>query len=474
MRREPRFPSETQVIDRSPSCAAASGITGERCMHGDTLSSTQKNAFKFFEVKKLGQQAYSSEADLGKHLPILGSEPLEMSSVLRPLLVVLVPLVGLAALHLFLPVVASLLMESAELDPSAFGWIAGAAGLGSVWLYMANHCVTPALGPLGSLRAGVLIAVAGGLLIITATLPAMVVGAVLLGFGYATSTPASSQILVDHTPKQNWSTLFSVRQAGVPIGGIIAGGLGGWSITHLGWRPAFVVMCLLCLCLALPLVLAPRHYNTTQPLQPFRIGALFALSNFQRPFRAMSLAPGLVRLALACTGFAMVQSACFSFFVIYLHAGLGYGLALAGTLFAVLQAASVAGRIGLGYLADRIGSPRPVLMVLAGCSAGSSLLLAALGSDHCPLVLFTVAALVGASVATWNGLYLAEVANLAPAHSVSEATAGTTFFVFLTYTVTPPVFSALINAFSYECAFIATAVGAAASGLVLWSSRAKP
>src|SRR5690606_40282113 len=155
-------------------------------------------------------------------------------------------------------------------------------------------------------------------------------------------------------------------------------------------------MCVLCLCLAVPLVLAPRHYNTARPLQPFRMAAIFALSNFLRPFRAMSLAPGLTQLALACTGFAMVQSACFSFFVIYLHAGLGYGLALAGTLFAVLQAASVVGRIVLGFLADRIGSPRPVLTVLASCSSASSLLLAGLGPDHRPLLLFMVAALTGA------------------------------------------------------------------------------
>jgi MFS family permease len=440
---------------------------------GIVLPGIGKKCTNFLKRESLAKTFIRAKVAWENNLKFSGPNACKMSSVLRPLLVVLVPLVGLAALHLFLPVVASLLMESAELDPAAFGWIAGAAGLGSVWLYMANHGVTPALGPLGSLRAGVLIAVAGGLLIMTASLPAMIVGAILLGFGYATSTPASSQILVDHTPKQNWSTLFSVRQAGVPLGGIIAGGLGGWSITHLGWRPAFSVMCVLCLCLAAPLVLAPRHYNTARPLQPFRMGAIFALSNFLRPFRAISLAPGLTQLALACTGFAMVQSACFSFFVIYLHAGLGYGLALAGTLFAVLQAASVVGRIVFGYLADRIGSPRPVLMVLAGCSAGSALLLAALGSDHCPLLLFTVAGLAGASVATWNGLYLAEVANLAPAHSVGEATAGTTFFVFLTYTVTPPVFSALINAFSYECAFITTAVGAATSGLVLLSSRTK-
>ena len=390
-----------------------------------------------------------------------------MPSAITPLLVVLFPLVGNSSLHLFLSVVAPLLMAAAGLEPTAYGWIAGAAGLGSIWLYMANHGVTPALGPLWTLRIGILIAVSGALLATTAWVPAMIVGAVLLGFGYSTSTPAGSQILADHTPKGKWATMFSLRQAGVPLGGVIAGGFGGWLIAQFGWRPAFLLICLTCLMLALPLLLAPSSYNTSRPLKPFRFGALFSPSNLQRPFRALGLAPGLVRLAMACIGFAVVQSAFFSFFVIYLHDGLGYSLALAGTLFATLQFASVLGRIVFGLLADRIGSRRLVLMLLAACSCASSIMTALLKPGLGSVTLFGAAALAGISVATWNGLYLAEAASLAPPDSVSEATAGTTFFVFLTYTLTPPVFGGLIAAFGYESAFMAAALGALVSGLVL-------
>lgn len=390
-----------------------------------------------------------------------------MKFPLRPLLVVLFPLIGNSSLHLFLPVVAPLLMAAAGLEPTTYGWIAGATGVGSIWLYMANHGVTPTLGPLWTLRIGILIAVAGSLLLGTAWLPTMIVGAVLLGFGYSTSTPAGSQILADHTPKGKWATVFSLRQAGVPIGGVVAGGFGGWLIAALGWHPAYLLICLTCLILASPLLLAPSSYNTSRPLQPFRLGALFSPSNLLRPFRALGLAPGLVRLAMACVGFAVVQSAFFSFFVIYLHDGLGYSLTLAGTLFATLQFASVVGRILFGLLADRVGSRRLVLMLLAACSCASSLMTAALEPGLGSVTLFGAAMLAGLSVATWNGLYLAEAASLSPPDSVSEATAGTTFFVFLTYTLTPPVFGSLIVAFGYESAFVAAALGALVSGLVL-------
>lgn len=394
-----------------------------------------------------------------------------MSSYIKPLLVVMVPLVGFSSLHLFLSVVAPPLMEAAGLAPAWYGLIAGALGFGSIWLFMSNHAMTPALGPLRSLQTGLLIMIAGVLLIMTAITPLMVLGAVLLGFGYSTGTPAGSQILADHTPREKWSTIFSLRQAGVPAGGVIAGGVGGWLITQFGWRPAFVIIGLLCMTLSLPLLLAPRHYNTTRPLRPFRLIAIFDPLNLRRPFLALKLAPGLIRLALVCVGFAIGQGAFFSFYVIYFNSGLGYDLALSGAMFAVFQGTGVLGRIVFGFVADRIGSPRPVLMALAAGSAASSLLLAALGPGHGPLFLFAVSVFTGTTVATWNGLYLAEAAALAPPDAVSEVTAGTTFFVFLTYTITPPVFGLIISSFGYGSAFMVAAVGAACSGILLFNGR---
>ncbi len=394
-----------------------------------------------------------------------------MPSFLPPLLVVLIPLVGVAAMQLFLPVVAPLMMSAAGVEATAYGWVAGATGLGSVWLYMSNHGITPALGPVRTLRAGVAVLLVGAALCLTAVFPLVLLGALLIGFGYASSTPAGSQIVADHAPRAYWATLFSLRQAGVPLGGMIAGAFGGWLVTQTSWRMALVWIALVTVTLAVPLILAPRSYNESRPRGAFRLSRVFDPGNLLRPFRALTLAPGLSRLAAACVGFAVVQSAVFSFLVLYLHDGLGYSLVVAGSLFAVMQGASVLGRISFGFLADRIGSPRPVLMVLAACSSASALLLASLG-PALPFVLLVGAALiVGASVATWNGLYLAEAASMAPPELVSEVTAGTTFFVFATYTVTPPLFGSLIDTFGYPSAFLAASVAAACAGIVLVLGR---
>src|SRR5690606_35522677 len=106
--------------------------------------------------------------------------------------------------------------------------------------------------------------------------------------------------------------LFSLRQAGVPLGGMIAGAFGGWLVTQLNWRLAFLTIAVVVVTLALPLVLAPRSYNESRPRRAFRIRSIFDPSNLLRPFRVLKLAPGLSRLAIVCIGFAVVQSAVFS------------------------------------------------------------------------------------------------------------------------------------------------------------------
>ena len=149
-------------------------------------------------------------------------------------------------------------------------------------------------------------------------------------------------------------------------------------------------------------------------------------------------------------------------------AGLGFSLTFAGTLYAMLLAASVAGRIVLGFVADWFGSPRPVLNALAVLSVISSLLIAAMSADWSTPLVFAVVLFVGFSISTWNGLYLAEIAILAP-DSVSEATAATTFFVFSTYMITPPIAGIIISLFGYRTVFLVTACVAVSSAAILFT-----
>jgi hypothetical protein len=62
------------------------------------------------------------------------------------------------------------------------------------------------------------------------------------------------------------------------------------------------------------------------------------------------------------------------------------------------------------------------------------------------------------AVTSWNGVYLAEVATLAPPDRVGEATSGSTFCTFIGYVVSPTLFAAIVAATgSYPGAFLLTA-----------------
>jgi hypothetical protein len=86
-------------------------------------------------------------------------------------------------------------------------------------------------------------------------------------------------------------------------------------------------------------------------------------------------------------------------------------------------------------------------------STASAVLLATLQPQMSTHALFATAIFVGASVATWNGIYLAEIAALVPGDNVSEATAAATFFVFSTYMVTPPIVGLIVRFSGYAAAY---------------------
>ena len=103
---------------------------------------------------------------------------------------------------------------------------------------------------------------------------------------------------------------------------------------------------------------------------------------------------------------------------------------------------------------------RPVLMAMSLAGSVACVVMGALNPEWPRPVLFVIAALTGLAAATWNGLFLAEIARIVPAETVSQATAGTTFFTFVAYMLTPPAFAGLVLIAGYQTAFGATAIAA--------------
>jgi hypothetical protein len=70
----------------------------------------------------------------------------------------------------------------------------------------------------------------------------------------------------------------------------------------------------------------------------------------------------------------------------------------------------------------------------------------------------TVCVLYGATAVGWNGVFLAEVARLAPEGRVAYLTGGTQFFTFAGVLIGPPLFGTIASlSGSYGAGFAATA-----------------
>ncbi|MEJ1975836.1 MAG: MFS transporter [Acetobacteraceae bacterium] len=110
-----------------------------------------------------------------------------------------------------------------------------------------------------------------------------------------------------------------------------------------------------------------------------------------------------------------------------------------------MQFSGVFARIFLGWLADRTGRPAVNLTIQAFIASALVLAFAAL-PDHPGLLLAGgVAGAAGWFGASWNGIYMAEVARLSPRDRIVEMTSSSVVFTFLGYVAGPSLFSVLVT-----------------------------
>jgi len=367
------------------------------------------------------------------------------------------------------PVLGPAVTGAAGAPPEAVGHLAAAAAIGTLWCLTGVAGLLPRLGALRVLQLG---AVAGALgLVLTASgwWWAMLLGAVLVGAGYAPSPPAGSDILSRSAPARHRSLLFSIKQSGVPFGAMVAGLMLPAVALALDWRSALLAGA----ALALLGALAVQPWRAAidagrDPTRPARLSRFVSADVAFGPWRSLAFAPGLAAIAAAGFAFAVVQGCLLAFLVTFLAVERGFGLAAAGLVFAAMQVAGTGARIAAGWLADRLGSNRLTLILLGLVSAAAVASVALIGPDWPLGAVLAVGVLAGLASISWNGVYLAEVARLAPDGRVGEATAGSTFFTFLGYAAGPAAFAFLVaTGAGYPLAFVLAGTCPLAAAAVL-------
>jgi MFS family permease len=358
------------------------------------------------------------------------------------------------------PVMAPVAGPALGFSPAAVGYYIAASYLGSMIGSAAAGGWVARFGPIRVSQAALALCFCGLALAASASPLLVMLGGFVVGLGYGPTTPASSAILV-RTPSRYFSLIFSIKQTGVPAGGALAGALVPGMILAVGWQWGAVAIGVACLAVALAIgAVRVRYDRDLNPRAPVSLRSAFA------PVRLVLEDRRLRQLCLTGIVYGGVQITLVTYLVTFLVESFTLTLVVAGLVMAAAQVASVIGRVLWGVLADRVLTRRTMLGLL-GIGMGISALVALAAGPGWPLWLLIVyASAFGATAVGWNGVFLAEVARLAPAGRASEATGGSLFFTFLGVVVTPLIFNVVLAlAGTYAVAYAVFAAPALAVGV---------
>lgn len=192
--------------------------------------------------------------------------------------------------------------------------------------------------------------------------PWLIVWACLGGLGNGLGHPSSNHLLVTHIPAASRGLAFGVKQAAVPVTGLVAGVSIPLVALTLGWSMAFLLMAVLGMLVLVPVArtrTTPVVMGTTRPAGQWDTQMRSALVLMA----AMTMfAGGAVTSAVA---FAVIGA---------LERGIAVGPA--GVILAVGSALGAATRIVIGGVVDRggVSALSSIQTALIVCAVGLSLM----------------------------------------------------------------------------------------------------
>ena len=292
--------------------------------------------------------------------------------------------------------------------------------------------------------------------------PWLVAWLTIFGAGYAASTPAGGRAILawfDH----DRGFAMGIRQTGVPVGGLIGALTLPFVASFAGLRAAFVYAALM---VAVPTAIAYLGYREMRD----ESAPMVTLASVARGMRALIRDPRLFAVTFTCMILAATQLEMNTFVTITAVNAVGTSAKIAALAFASAHAAATFGRLGWGYVSDRVLGgerlvPLAVICVLAAVAAGA---LGLLGRGEI-VPLFIASMLLGLSGAGWNGLFAAALAEVGGTERAASALGIGLTAVFGASAVAPTAFGALADVTSLHLAWGATATVALLGVVpVLW------
>jgi MFS-type transporter involved in bile tolerance (Atg22 family) len=142
-----------------------------------------------------------------------------------------------------------------------------------------------------------------------------------------------------------------------------------------------------------------------------------------------------------------------------------------GMALACAQGAGLAGRLGWGFAAMRLDAPRMVLIVVGLAMAFCALLFGLYGPSIGRAGQFALATAFGLTASGWNGVFVSEIARLAPQQRIAETTGAVLTASYGGLLLAPALIWAIDTVAGLGAAYIALGCLALAGSAVLVRGR---
>ena len=366
-----------------------------------------------------------------------------------------------------LPAVAPKVAETYGVHSSLIGYQISLLALAMVVSLMFGGNLTVRWGACRVTQAGLALLTLGSIVAVLPHVSLVFASAIALGLGYGLITPSHSHLLARFAPSHNRNFIFSLKQTGVPLGGIGAAVITPPVAVAFGWQWALIGNALAMFLLIALLERARAYWDEDRQPAARMVG---------NPFGGVAIiwrSPALRLLSIAGACFVIVQICLSTFTVVLFAEDMQLGLVQAGIVLMASQLGGVTGRVFWGWLADLTRNCFGMLAILAAVMTAASLTCIAITPAWPILASCALFFVLGSTASGWNGAFLAEVARLSERRDISSATGGSLVVVNSGKLVGPIAFA---NAYafggSYALAFTLLAIPAAAGLVCLLAARA--
>lgn len=323
----------------------------------------------------------------------------------------------------------------------------------------------------GALRIsqGTVVCAALGLIALAAGEPFLcAASALLIGFAYGPGNTASNRLLSSMTPAGRRSGVFSIKQTSVPIGGALAGLILPSAALGWGWQEVAAgvgVVCLLAAAAVQPWrARLDADRDPTHAVLPRNPAAPVAHVLGDRRLRALGLT-GLV--------YSGMQYAFGALMVAFMVERAGVGAIGAGAILGAAMITSIFARLAWGYIADW-SRPDIVLGLLGLLTAGCVVTAIFVDASWPVPALVALGCWFGAAGFSWNGVFLALLADFGGPGDVAVATSGAMTLVFIGSLSFPAIFTGLLLLSGYALALGAAAAATAVTASYVYVQLSRP